>query len=397
MKILLVHNEYGKVSGEEIVVRSIRQLLEEYGHQTSCYFRSSAELDGRPASVAKAFFTGIYNFSSKRVIRDLLSQDRPDIVHVHNVFPLISPSILGACRRAGVPVVMTVHNYRLVCPNGLHMHHGKVCEQCVGGREYRCVVNRCEGSLAKSAGYALRNAVARKMRFFHDNVTVYAALTQFQRTRLIAAGFAADRIHVVPNMVNDIPPGASDDAATIATDEQYVGYVGRVSPEKGIPVLLAAAAKLPHVRFHLAGDHQRMPELVTQAPPNVRFLGHLGAADLDNFYRRARIIVLCSTCFEGFPVVLAEAMLHGKPVVCSRTGGLPEIVDDGTTGFLCTPGSEDELAGAISRLWDNPDLCRRMGQAGREKARDNYSRSRYYERLTHVYSAAIELAGRNGN
>jgi glycosyltransferase involved in cell wall biosynthesis len=383
--ILLVHNEYGKVSGEEIVVRSLQKLLAERGHRISTYFRSSAELTGKRLGMAKAFFTGIYNFSSQQEVRRLLKQRRPDIVHIHNVFPLISPSVLGECRRAGIPVVMTVHNYRLVCPNGLHMTKGVVCERCTQGREWNCVLNRCEGSLLKSTGYAIRNAVARKMKLFHRNVTLYAALTNFQKSKLVRAGFPADRISVLPNMVDSTSAETSNEIG------QWVGYVGRVSKEKGIETLLAAASMLPDVQFRIAGAYDRMSHLLDAAPTNVQFLGHLNTDELQAFYRRSRMIVLCSTCYEGFPTVITEAKMHGKPVICSRIGGLPEIVDDGRTGLLFTPGDERELQARIQRLWASPQDCLEMGAAGRRKALREYSTDRYYERLLAIYRRATEL------
>ncbi|HEX4792709.1 MAG TPA: glycosyltransferase family 4 protein [Humisphaera sp.] len=385
MHILLVHNEYGKTSGEEIVVRSLRDLLEAQGHQTTSFIRSSAEIIGRPVGTAKAFFSGVYNPFAAREMTTLLRKSRPDLVHVHNLFPLISPSVLVSCRNERVPVVMTVHNYRLICPNGLHMRHGQICEKCVGGREYHCLLNRCEGSLFKSAGYALRNAVARKLRLFHDNVTLYAALTNFQRLRLISAGFSADRIHVLPNMVRAAPRAPDDTAG------EWVGFVGRVSREKGLHVLLRAAAALPHISFKIAGSTGPMPDLPSQAPPNVEFLGHLEPVDLPAFYRRCRMVVLCSTCFEGFPVVLAEANLHGRPVVCSRIGGLPEIVDDQVTGMLFNPGDPDDLAAKIQYLWQRPELSSLMGIAGRAKVLEDYSEQAGYERLMNIYDQAIKL------
>jgi glycosyltransferase involved in cell wall biosynthesis len=384
MRICLIHNEYGKTSGEEIAVRQLRDVLQQNGHPVTAYFRSSAELAGARAGSAKAFFTGIYNFSARSRMREILKDHTPDIVHVHNLYPLISPSILGECKRAGIPVVMTVHNYRLICPNGLHMVRGQVCERCSGGREYHCVLNRCEGSLLKSAGYALRGAVARKMKFYHDNVTLYAALTKFQQEKLVAAGYPVRRIVVVPNMTE--PPMPVDPAPG-----QWVGYAGRLSHEKGIPTLIAAAQRLPDVRFKLAGSYDRMPELPRRIPPNVELLGHLHGDQLDEFYRGCRMVVLCSTWFEGFPMMLAEAMLRAKPLICSRVGGLPEIVADGQTGFLVTPGNVEELVSRIRLVWDDADLCRALGAAGREKAVTQYSPTRYYERILDAYGLAKEL------
>jgi glycosyltransferase involved in cell wall biosynthesis len=411
MHICLIHNEYGRPSGEEAVVRSIHQLLTVHGHRVTTMMRSSAEFDGSRLGKASAFFTGIYNPYSRSAFRRMLRRERPDIVHVHNLYPLISPSVLIEARAAGVPVVMTVHNYRLVCPNGLHMAHGKLCERCLGGKEYNCVLNNCEGSIFKSLGYAVRNHVARNRRWYRNNVTMYAVLTEFQRRRLIAAGYPAERLMVVPNMVDaaglaqvtgkgdgqfDGQGGEAGDAnASAAVPGQgYVGYVGRISPEKGIPELLAAARSLPEIPFRAAGAFDRMAHLLDSAPANFQFLGHVDRAALGAFYQSSRIIVLCSTCFEGFPTVLVEAMVRSKPVVCSRLGGMPEIVEDGVHGLLIEPGNAEDLARKIRFLWERPELCAQMGAAGQRKALSTYSTVRYHERLMGVYERAILLNAR---
>jgi len=385
MQICIVHNEYGRFSGEEAIVERICRLLEGHGHKLIRLTRSSSEIPALVLGEIRAFFSGIYSFASARRIRRILQEQRPDVVHVHNLFPLISPSVLQQCRKAGVPVVMTVHNYRLVCPNGLHMKDGQVCEKCAGGREYWCVLKNCEGSLFKSLGYALRNFTARKWRLFLDNVTVYTTLTEFQRQRLIAEGFPGERIVVIPNMSTQ----SAHNGMPLLGD--YVGYVGRISPEKMVPLLLEAARRIRNAVFRAAGDWSQMPEIRRLAPSNFQFLGHLSGEDLEEFYRSSRFLVLCSSCFEGFPVTLAEAMQYGKPVISSRIGGLPEIVDDGVTGLLFESGNVDDLADKIGRLWSDPELCRRMGLAGREKALREYSSARYYERLIHVYARAMRL------
>jgi glycosyltransferase involved in cell wall biosynthesis len=385
MTICMIHNGYDKTGGEEVVVNQCCRLLTDHGHRIIRFTRNSAEIAQMRFGRVRAFFTGVYNFAASRAFRSLLRQHRPDLVHVHNVFPLISPSVLVQCRHASLPVVMTVHNYRLVCPNGLHMVDGQVCENCVGGREYWCVLKRCEGSFPKSLGYALRNAAARKLRLFHDNVTLYAALTRFQRNRLIAAGFPDSRIVVIPNLAAPRPLPPADPTTN------YVGFVGRISREKGLPVLLAAAALHPHIPFKAAGSIAAMPHLLHQAPPNFQFLGHLDPDRLAQFYKNSRIIVLCSVWFEGFPNVLVEAMLHAKPVICSRIGGLPEIVDHGQTGLLFTPGHAAELADKIAYLYHRPELCRQMGLAAREKAIREYSPDLYYQRLIRLYNRALQL------
>jgi glycosyltransferase involved in cell wall biosynthesis len=351
-----------------------------------CASLSSAEIDEMRLGRVRAFFSGVYSGRSRRAMRRLLDEQRPDVVHVNNVYPLISPSILVECRRAGVPVVMSVRNHRLVCPNGLHFSRGEVCERCVGGREYACVLRNCEGDLFKSIGYALRSTVARTWRLFHNGVTLFAVLSPFQRERLIAAGFPAERIVVLPNMIH------SNGAVDPAPLGDYVAYVGRVSPEKGVETLVAAAARCPDIPFKIAGSTDRMPHLTSSAPSNVAFLGHLDGPSLDAVYRASRVVVLPSTCLETFGLPLAEAMSHGKPVVASRIGGLPSIVHNNVTGLLAEPGDASDLAEKIRALWEQPELCRAMGQAGRAKTLGEYSPDRYYERLMAAYGRAKALA-----
>jgi glycosyltransferase involved in cell wall biosynthesis len=233
-------------------------------------------------------------------------------------------------------------------------------------------------------GYALRCYIARKKRFFLDNVAIYIALTEFQRKILIKEGYPEDRIAVIPNMV-------TTEVDALSKTGSYVGYAGRISPEKGILTLLAASRKLPDVPFCAAGGFDRMLKLPEQAPEKFKFVGHLSTESLNDFFLGCRMIILPSICFEGFPTILAEAMIRKIPVISSRIGGLSEIVEDGVTGLLFEPGNADELAKKIRQLWDSPDLCLKMGQAGAEKARHEYSTNRYYERLNGAYKAALLL------
>jgi glycosyltransferase involved in cell wall biosynthesis len=384
MRILLVHNEYGKISGEEIAVGSIRRLLEENGHEVIRFGRSSAEIQSMRLGRTRAFFSGIYSFSSGKAMRRCLLEFKPDIMHVHNVFPLVSASVLIECRRAGAPIVMTVHNYRLVCPNGLFLRDEKICEECSGGREWWCFLRNCEKDLFKSLGYALRSYVARKLRLFRDNITTYVCQTNFQRERLVSEGYPANKFVVIPNMASN------SELWPESTVGDYVGFVGRVSAEKGVLTLLKAARLCGDIRFKAAGSYDRVPDIVTKAPPNFSFSGHLDKEQLGRFYGDSRMIVLCSICYEGLPSVILEAMLHGKPVVCSRIGGLEEIVSDEVTGLLFEPGDADDLAEKIRYLWNHPELCRKMGQAGRERALREYGPQKFYERLMAVYEKAIE-------
>jgi glycosyltransferase involved in cell wall biosynthesis len=385
MKILLVHNEYGKFSGEEAVVENLSQLLNENGHEVAHFRRSSAEIPQMFLGNVRAFFNGIYSLSSRSNMSRYLRNHKPDIVHVHNVFPLISPSVLGPCRQAGIPVLMTVHNYRLACPSGLHMAANQVCEKCRDGREYWCLLNNCEAHLFKSLGYALRNYVARKLRLFKRNVTIYACITQFQKQRLIAEGFSEQRLAVLPNFTGKVDANGANVLGS------YVGFIGRVSSEKGVDTLMRAAEILPDISFKAAGAYEKMPDLPKRAVGNFEFLGAISRVNVGRFYSHSRLVVVPSIWFEGFPNVIVEAMMYGKPVIASRIGGIPEIVADDAEILLFEPGEADDLAEKIRYLWDRPQLCRKIGQTFREKAVREYSPQKYYERLIAVYKKAIEL------
>ncbi|MBF0143138.1 MAG: glycosyltransferase family 4 protein [Magnetococcales bacterium] len=417
MRISVVHNEYGRTSGEEIVVGRLMALLREHGHHVSPFLRSSAMIGRMPFGQIRAFFSGIYNPWSRRDFRQFLMTERPDIVHIHNLYPLISPSILLECRACSIPVVMTVHNFRLLCPNGLFMSGGRVCTACCRGREYWCLLRNCERQWPKSLGYALRNAVARRLGFFRDAVWLYATLTEFQKRWLVDSGIPEARVVVIPNMVestaaNLMSPGEvglevgkepivdggvgggmveGGDQKGRGGGEGYVAFVGRVSPEKGVETLLAAARRLPSIPFRIAGEYGRMPHLPGTAPANVRFLGHLDAKGVSEVYSGARMVVQCSLCFEGFPMSVVEAMGHGRAVIGSRLGGLAEIVEDGVTGKLVEAGDETGLAAAVLDLWGRPEATARMGELGRQRVASCYSPARYFDRLERAYAKALRL------
>jgi len=306
-------------------------------------------------------------------------------VQVQNLYPFISPSIFRPCRERGIPVVMRCPNYRLFCPSGLHLHRGKLCERCLGaGRELWCVLRNCEGSIPKSVGYALRNASARLSRSILDGVDVFIVLSEFQKRRFMDQGIPADRIAILPN----IAPQASEGCVPGAGST--VSYLGRIAEEKAFDEFAAAARALPDIPFVAAGDVKAGQEyLVQNLPPNLTWLGFLKDGGLDAFVRETRIFVSPSRCFEGFPNTVAMMMAHGKPVVATRIGALPEIVEEGRTGLLYGPGHADELAERIRELWENRARCRQLGSAGREKALTEYSADAVYERLMEIYGRAV--------
>jgi len=378
MRILHVHNRYRIYGGEDRMFDATTDLLRRKGHEVVLFERSSKEI-WRVSGRVKAFTSGIYSMESRRRLAAVLRSQKPDVVHIHNLFPFISTSILPACRRAGVPVVIRCPNYRLICPTGLQMRKSATCELCVGGREYWCFLTNCRGNLTESLGYALRSAFYRMLRHFTDNINCYLPPSQFVKRKLVEAGFSASKIVVLPNMVC-IPRSVAR-----AETGAYVGYVGSLHTHKGIGILLAAARLCPNCTFRIAGDGPLRARIAANLPRNVSLAGRLQGEELARFYREALMLALPSLCPETFGLVAAEAMSYSLPVIGSRVGGLPEVVDDHVTGYLVEPGSPVELADKIDLLWQNPSLCKQMGAAGREKAADKYSAEPYYERLLSIY------------
>lgn len=384
MRVLIAHNEYGRPSGEEDAIRSIAQLLENGGHSVCWFLRSSAVIQSR-RDKAQAFFSGIHNPRAAQAISQTIGRERPDLVQAQNLYPLLSPSILSACRRNGVPVVMRCPNYRLFCPNSLHLSHGQICERCLGGKEYWCLLRNCERDWFKSLGYAVRTATARITRRISSNVTTFIVLSEFQRRRFIAAGIPPERIETLPNVAPGLHAEPPD-----GEPGELISFIGRVSPEKGVEDFTAAARALPTLPFVVAGSTARMPELVSAGPPNVRWLGHLKEPELIELYLRSRLVVMPSRCFEGFPNVIARAMALKRPVVASRLGSVPEIVEDGQTGLLFEAGNVEEMVEKIRRLYFDPKLCREMGVAGRLKAQTHYGPQVVYDQLMSIYEKALQ-------
>ncbi|SNR36953.1 glycosyltransferase family 4 protein [Lutibacter flavus] len=386
MKILLIHNKYGKFSGEEAVVDAQIKLLKTNGHKVITYFRSSEELEVMPNAKIKAFFTAFYNPRSIRDTKDLLVKENPDIVHIHNMYPLISPAILPVIKKMGIPIVMTVHNYRLLCPNGLFFNKGSICEKCTGlGKEINCITNNCEGSIFKSTGYALRNFWARKKEYYLNNVDLFLCLTEFQKKKLVANGFAKENCEVLPNFYNKEIKNLDYNMA----ERNYVAFAGRISPEKGIPLLLKTAKKLPRIPFQLAGEMRKGYAKELEIPENVIFRGMLNSQNIRDFYSKARLYIHSSVCYEGFPMVFPEAMAHKLPIIAPKMAGYPEIAEENFNGLLFETGNADSLAETIDKLWQNHKLSEKLSSNGFEKVKEKYSSDVYYKTLKKNYDQLL--------
>ena len=366
-----------------MAVDGLRDCLESHGHTVIPFYRSSAELRRSKSGKAAAFFSGIYSSSARREFACLLDEERPDLVHINNLFPLISPSILAETKSRGVPAVMTVHNYRLLCPTGLLFSHGELCHRCAGGREWWCAIRNCTGEWPKSAGYAMRNAVARLRGSFVKGIDRFIAPTIFVKSMLARYGYPAERIDVVRLIVS------LENLHSQTGDGTYVAYLGRISPEKGVETIVEAARLCQDILFRFAGHYLQMPDLPAKAPPNCEFMGEVAGSSVSEFLSASRFTIFSSRWYEVSPLSLVDAILQAKAVICARLGGLPEFVDDGSTGLLFTAGDSRDLTEKVRYLWERPELCRKMGQAGRAKVLAMFSPSANYTRLLDVYQSVL--------
>jgi glycosyltransferase involved in cell wall biosynthesis len=394
MKVLMAHSPYTERGGEDLAVESEEQLLATHGHTVLPYRRNNAEIE-RFTFVQKAFLPGTTVWSNKSFaeIRHVALDHHPDVAHFHNTFPLISPAAYSACRSAGIPVVQTLHNYRLLCPEATFFRDGKPCECCMGksipwpGVRYACY----RGSRTATGTVAAMVAVHRFLGTWTDRVDLYIALSEFARDKFIAGGLPAAKIAVKPNFVpSDF--GADRDVS------DYALFVGRLSQEKGLKTLLAALKQLGgKIPLLVAGDGPLRPELEILVRQlglvGVRFLGHLDRQAVFAAMKRARFLVVPSECYENFPMTVVEAYACGTPIIAAGIGALKEIVADQRTGIHFVPGNVEDLACKTEWAWTHPREMEEVGQAGHAEFVAKYTAERNYQLLMDIYKRAIDSQG----
>jgi glycosyltransferase involved in cell wall biosynthesis len=389
MKIVIVHNTYQQPGGEDVAVAAESSLLERRGHTVIRYSRSNDEMAMMSAPRRLLMVKDmIHSEKSKREILDLLRDERPDLVHVHNTFMMVSPSVFEACREAGIPVVQTLHNYRLLCPGWSLCREGKVCEECIESGLWRGVWHGCyRDSRLMTAAVTLMLQVHRMRGTWSHDVGGYVALTNFARDKFIEGGLPASRIGVKPNFL-ELDPGKRSSSGGFAL------FVGRLSAEKGAEVLLRAWQKLKGtIPLVIMGDGPLREPLESEAAAqnlsNVTFAGWRSRGEILSAMKSASLLITPSLWYEGFPMTVVEAFACGIPVICSRLGGLREIVEDGSTGLHFNPGDAEDLAVKLALLWTQPAQLAAMGRAAREEYKRNYTAERNYELMMQIYARTM--------
>jgi glycosyltransferase involved in cell wall biosynthesis len=379
-RILIVHNRYQQRGGEDAVVEAEVALLRAHGHAVRLYARSNDEV--RTMTRIGVVADTLWSRQTSHDITDRITRFRPDVVHVHNTFPLVSASLYWAASRLGVPVIQTLHNFRLLCPQAMFLRDGHVCEDCLGKIPWRAVTRRCyHDSFAHSAVQVAALGVHRVLHTYDTRIDRYIALTAFCRDKFVAGGLPADKIAIKPNFV-DMPPAP----ATTGTRRGLL-FAGRLAPEKGTAVLLQALDLAPELEVDVVGsgpDEQRLRQ-----HPRVRMLGWLAPRALYDRMQHAACLVMPSIWYENFPRTLVEAFASGLPVIGSRLGALAEIIDDGHTGLLFETGSAAALAEKMRWALANPQLVSRMGENARAEYDARFTPERNYEQLAAIYGDVI--------
>jgi glycosyltransferase involved in cell wall biosynthesis len=390
LRVLSIHNTYRQRGGEDAAFGAECALLEEHGHEVIAYRRSNDELN-EDGFFGKALAGGGATWSSKsyRQIHALIERVKPDVVHFHNTFPLISPAAYFACAKAGVPVVQTLHNYRLLCPGGNFMRDGRVCQECLGRAvAWPGVVHKCyRGSRGATAATAAMLATHRALGTWQRKVDVYIALTEFARRKFIEGGLPAERIALKPNFVKGDFPSRRGNG-------EYALFVGRLSEEKGPQLLPEAWKRLAEkIPLRIVGGGPLFERLSNEVKAaglaGMRTMGRMAPVEVRQEMLGARFLVFPSIWYEGFPMTIAEAYACGLPVIASRLGSMGEIVQDGVTGLHFESGNAFHLAAKVEWAWNHPEELARMGQAARAEFEAKYTTERNYEMLMEIYRSAM--------
>jgi len=387
LSVLVIHNRYQQAGGEDAVVRAEVELLRTAGHRVLQYVRDNSVIANYPPlRKAALFLSTTWDRHAYAAIRALLQKERPDIAHCHNLLPLVSPAAYYACKSAGVPVVQTLHNYRLFCSAGTRFLQGRVCEKCnraVG----RAVRRGCyRNSQLQTAAVALMLRAHRWCGTWSHAVDAYLAPSRFCRDYFVCAGLPQAKVHLKPNFL-------ARDPGRQTGRGQYALFAGRLSPEKGVLEMIEVWRRLPHIPLVIAGDGPLYNDarclVERSASRHIKLLGHLDPQQALAQMKGARFLLFPSLWYEPFGMGLIEAAACGVPSIASRIGAIPEIVVENQTGLPFDPQNFNQLADKAEWAWNHAEEMDTMGSAARQLYERNFTAERNYEALMSVYRTVV--------
>jgi glycosyltransferase involved in cell wall biosynthesis len=384
--VMFDERDFLRDSGVEVIdfsMNDVRNLPSPYADSFVDNQTYRGELDQGPISQIRSALRLIHSSQAVRNIERLIDRTQPDLVHCHNIYHQLTPSIIGAAKRRNVPVVLTLHDYKPVCPVYLRLRNGEVCSECLSRGFSRVLANRCaDGSLGKSA-LLFAEAVVQQFLGNYEQLDALIAPSGFMRDS-VSRRFPTEKITVVPNGVDTqaIQPSNEDD--------NYVLFIGRLSPEKGIETLLDAHKVVAHQMKLLVAGTGPLEHDLRRRYPDVEFLGHLSGTTLADVVRRSSCVVVPSNCYDNCPMSVLEAMAFAKPVIGSDIGGIPELIVHGETGYLFPTNDYQALRTLLLELTQDPTRRARFGIAGRHRVEERFSLARHNAALMAVYTHVIE-------
>jgi glycosyltransferase involved in cell wall biosynthesis len=386
MKVLIAHNRYQQHGGEDRVVDEEAAMLERCGHDVARFLLDNDTIQS-PLQQLRAAVNSLYSWSSAEKLSKLMKTFRPDMLHVHNFLPNLSPSVFFVAKREHVPVVQTLHNYRLICANGLLFREGNLCGECVQsssflpGVRHACYRGSRLGSAVVGGGIGLHATLGTWTR----RVDRYIALTRFAAQQVSPFRIPAELIRVKPNFVRDTEVGLGQAG--------FILFAGRLSPEKGLRTLLEADRMgFLRVPVVIAGDGPlmfKLGEAASQPGSRLKVLGAIDRPRLQQLMRDASALVVPSLWYEPCPMVIIEALAAGLPVVCSALGGLPELIGEGAAGLTFTPGDPVALAAAVNRFASVTPETATLRQGARTQYEERFSEAQNYRMLMEIYGELL--------
>ncbi len=389
MKIIQVHNYYQYAGGEDVVVQNEKTLLEAHHHDVFQYTRHNNEIAGIQGKLNVLLNTH-YSAPSRDDFKQTLALHKPDVVHVHNFFPLITPSVFDACRQMRIPSVLTLHNYRLLHPNGyLIDNEGHIDERSIQGSAYQCVTDKVyRNSMLQTAVVAHMIEYHRKAKTWDKAVNRFIALSQFARSKFIEGGLPAEKIVVKPNFIADF----SEKTGKGTPPDHYFLFVGRLSSEKGVELLIDTWIKYNiSIPVYIVGEGPLQDKVlrISKDHSQIKLLGKKSHAETLGYIQKARALVFPSTWYEGFPMTIVEALSLSTPVVASDIGSQAEIITDNFNGLHFQVGNSEALAETIKKLANNA-LLEKLRVNARQSYLENYTPELNYNILMDIYQQAIQ-------
>lgn len=393
MKVLLVNKYWYPRGGAEVVAMMTKKLLEENGHDVAVFGMQHSEnifdhpffppeIDYRKDALSKKIKNSlktIHNGEAKKQFEKMILHFKPDVIHFHNIYHQLSFSLLEVAKQYNIRTVMTLHDYKLLSPNYSLYHHGKIDRSILGKNYYRCLLSNCMESIPESLIGTLE-AYYRHYKKYHDLIDVYISPSEFLKELFIESGWKKNRIEVVSNPVV-IPKD------TLKTGGSFVAFIGRLSSEKGVEVLLRAAELTPHIPYKIVGTgpdvHHLRSLAIHKNLKNVMFVGYKTGKELETLYAQARLLVVPSVWYENYPLGILEAKAHGKVVMASNIGGIPEMLPK---EFLFPVGDHKILADRIQKwFFAEPREMKVVGAALQKQVREKNDPKEYVERLVELY------------